>query len=336
MTEVTQTWSDLDQSIKEQVESGAGSRDLQEALAAALAKLNQAEQEIFRSELEEFVHWKKQWTRWLRVYQKIFRELPQLIGEMQEIVFCLTEDDQFMEAPVEVQERLRNRKEGLEIIFRMLKRLPQRQEMLAKTVENGIRKLEKLELDTEDYITRVGQLEESQVQPSKVNEILEEIENKETAVRDENYHRTRKLRQKAEALKQAVAGFLRDHLLPVIDGLERGLWDQAQLKQPLSQYQSEMDLIDKWFGTYHGSYKLMKICFKKIGLKRLKVQRGDEFDPQRHMALGHETSSELADGLILEVARSGWNYYSFSIRSAEVLVVRNEEGKSDEQQKSEA
>lgn len=330
MVEGRKTWAEIAGRVREKTRITAAGEEIQEALRSALAELTGIEQKICRSEREEFTRWKKERSKWIKGYQRIFRELPYLVKRVKGVVSFLTEDALFCQAPANVQERLRNRKEGLAIVCRMLERLPQRLELIDKIAIDDIKEIKMITLSTRSYLSRVGPVADPQKGHFlKLEEILKEIADREKKVRDENYNVIRKLRLKTEKLKQAVTGFLRDYLIPVIDGLERGIWDEEKLKRSMGHYQSEKELINKWFGAYHQCYGLMRIFHKKIGLHRLKVNQGDEFDPQWHMALGHDFSPELKDNQILEVVRSGWNFNRFPIRSAEVLVVRNDGGKEN-------
>jgi len=333
MVEERPTWAELSDSVWDKAGSAATDDEIREALVLTLAEFVLIEREVYSTERKEFTSRKREWRSWARRYQKLFQELPSLMEGIKGVVSSLNEDVLFTQAPAEVQDIFSNRKEGLEIICRMLERLPQRQGVMDKIASDGIKglRLKRLRSPTQSYIAKLDPLTDPQKGPSsKLVELLEDVENKEEKVRDENYYINRELRQKTEELKQAVAGFLRDYLIPVIDGLERGIWDEEELKRPLSQYQVKKELTDKWFAAYQKCYRFMKVFVKKTGLRRLRVKRGNEFDPQWHMALGHDTCAELKDDRILEVVRSGWNYYHFPIRSAEVIVVRNDGGEKDE------
>jgi molecular chaperone GrpE (heat shock protein) len=323
MIEAEYHWPVLADPVRRKAESGDSIAEIKQALESAIAELSGLERSLYRSEKDEFVRWKRQWCRYRDGYQSLFAELPILIGRTKAVVASLSEDGLFGEAPAEVQSLLRNRREGLEIVCRMLGRLNARQPLIEKQVSADVGKLEQLRASALLPDVEASQVDEKEFVRS-VLEAIEAIGAQERETRDGNYRATRRLKQNSEELKQALCALLRDHLLSVVDGLERGVWDEKQLLESIGCHEASPGLLAKWFGAYRMSYRLLKVFLKKIGLHCVGVKRGDAFDPQYHMALGHERCAELEDGQVFEVVRSGWRYQGELIRAAEVLVARNE------------
>jgi molecular chaperone GrpE (heat shock protein) len=328
----TTPWTAVTEELRTQVTQATTVAEMHEALHRALTALAQQEQAVFQAEQDAFRTWEQERTQWIKGYQQIFAVLPALRAGMHEVIASLQEDEGFQQAPAAVQERLQNRKEGLTIISRMVERLPSRQEGLDTLVTEDIAPLESLDLSAYTEHTSLASLTDLQAVSGKIEEIIGAVAEAEDKVREDNYQRTRELRLQTEKLKQAVLGFLRDYLLPVIDGLERGLWDEKALREPLNAYPEAQELIAHWFGAYQRCYQLWHNFLPQGGLDRVPVTRGAVFDPQWHLALGQETCAELTNDQIAEVVRSGWNFHGYLVRAAEVVVARNEEGKEDGQE----
>jgi molecular chaperone GrpE (heat shock protein) len=323
--------AEIVENLKEKIVKADTLEEINEEFVSSIDELIRLELETYRSEDAEYLGWRRERTKWVRRYRKLFRAIPSLLVEIKKIVSSLVEDDSFEECPGEVKDRLRNRKEGLEIINRMLERILQYQSRLDKILIRRPRQVKMLNLSPEEYIQAWDLLKEPKQALVKIEEIIEKIEQRDKDIRDDNYRLNWELKQEVEKLTQAVLSFLKDHLLPVIDGLERGIWDENMLRQPLNTYPEPKELINKWFGAYHLCYDSIKDFFRMNGLREIELRRGDEFDPECHMALGYESCEGLEDGQIIELLRSGWNYYGLQVRSAEVMVAKNEGGGKDVQ-----
>jgi len=326
MVETTRTLTEVLASLQEQAIHATTVEEMREAMRLGLEELTCIEHEVACGEGKTLVKWRTERQVWVTGYRRIFREIPCLLARMQAVVAALTEDTRFCQAPAEVQERLRNRKEGLEILCRMVARLPQRAQTFDTMVHEDNGGLTQFDLAVWHDASRLAATVDPSAARVTVTEILEAVAGAVEQVREANYQRTRELRQEAERLRQAILGFLKDHLLPVVDGLERGLEDAAALRRPLCGYPEARAVIEQWFGAYPRCARHMQDFLKAIGLRRLRVRRGDAFDPRWHLALEHDTCATLQDGQIVDVLRSGWHFRTLLLRPAEVIVVRNAEG----------
>jgi molecular chaperone GrpE (heat shock protein) len=318
------TLTQIAASLSEDSEKAAQSAEIAQIAVKALEEMAAVERAVYSSETEEYARWKEERKRWMTKWATISREIKPLISRMKAVVSSLDANDAaFLQAPPEVRERLLNRKEGLEIISRMLGRLPQRLEQMAVNEPPDDGALESLRLFFNRYEARLNSLAEPRDVRSEIERLLEEIEPEEGRVRDVNYDLIRETRLSADRLKRAVTGFLKDHLLPASDGLEQGIRDEDRLLEPMIPHETEYDLVERWFGAYHHCHRLLRGFMKRVGLTKLEALYGTEFNPEWHTALGTGTDSGLSDGQIQELLMSGWRLYGFVIRPAAVLVVKN-------------
>jgi molecular chaperone GrpE (heat shock protein) len=317
------TMADVTALLRENTAQTCTGEDIKARAIQALDEMAAIECEVCSSERNELGRWKRQKKQWMKCWNAISVELKPLISRVKAIVASLEADGRIDLARAELQDLLRNRKDGLDIISRMLERLPQRQTQLSVGQTPGYPALQSIARSLRARRASLGAAVEPDEVRSETVKLMEEIEQEESRVRDENYDLIREARLEADRLKRAVTGFVKDHLLPAVDGIERGLWDEGSLREPILSHEGEQDLIDQWFGAYRHCYRFMKRFCKRIGLVQLEVRRGMDFDPEWHTALGTATSIDFQNGQVQELLRSGWRLCRSTIRPAEVLVVRN-------------
>jgi molecular chaperone GrpE (heat shock protein) len=323
MEGVGKSLKDVAANLRENIEKAGTGQEIKRVIGEALAEMSFVERIVYLSEKAECHRWTNEKRKWTRIWTAFSSEIQHLITAVQAEI-CSLEDDALKYAPSEVRERLQNRKEGLEIICRMLERLPQRQTLMNVPQESThAPSLKRLRLPVKRCEANFRGLTDRHDILPKIQKLLEDIQIEESKVRDANYEVVRESRLDAERLKTAVIRFFKDHLLPASDGLERGIWDEGRLREPLAPYGNEQELARRWFDAYHRCDRLLKTFMKKVGLAKVRAVQGMEFDPQWHTALGTEANSAFRDGQVLELLRSGWRLDRFAIRPAEVLVVRN-------------
>ena len=310
--------------LRENIEKTSTEDELKKVIGGAVAEMTAAENIVCLSEGAELRKWRKEKKKWLKSWRTFSLGIRPLIAALQSEISSLR-DDELKQGPAEVRERLQNRKEGLEIIWRMLERLPQSQSQVGVNESMDTPHLERVKLPLKK-LGRFAVLTNRQEILSEIENLLGEIQSAESKVRDANYELVRETRLDADRLKRTVTGFFKDYLLPASDGLEQGIWDEGRLREPLAPYENEQDLTERWFRAYHTCDRLLKEFMRKVGLAQVRAAQGMEFDPEWHTALGTEANSAFQDGQILELLRSGWCLFKSTIRPAEVLVVRNGEG----------
>jgi len=333
--EEKQSLTEVAQTLRDNAGKASTDEEIMGVFLSDRKEMSLVEARVFRSEKIEIQRWKKEEKAWHIRSAILSYEVPVLISEVKDIVGALVEDERFMEAPEEVRERLRNRKKGLDITCRMLDRLLLRVAAVHGLPTTDHESIKSLELNVKTDPDRLKPFLGSEKILTELNVVLDEIQQDETRLRDDNYEIIRAARLSADKHRREVTGCLKDDLLPIVDGLERGKWDEPQLKEPLKPYEGERDLVDRWFGAYHDCFRKMKKLAKKVDLYQVQAKSGMEFNPEWHTALGTEESLDLANEQILEVLRSGWRIKEAVIRPAEVVVVKNSEGARNERSSDE-
>jgi molecular chaperone GrpE len=123
----------------------------------------------------------------------------------------------------------------------------------------------------------------------------------------ENFRR-RTVREKDE-LRQFAAGRVLEDLLPVIDNLTLGI---AAAKAPNADLKNLVGGIDMVLGQ-------LKTSLSGHGLKEVNPA-GEKFDPNQHEAIASQPSETVADGLVLQVVRTGYSLNGRLLRPASVII----------------
>ena len=124
-------------------------------------------------------------------------------------------------------------------------------------------------------------------------------------------------REKIEFAKYANEKVIND-LLPAIDQFESAMAHAPDLR---SLTEDQAKRIQNWITGVEAVKNLWESVFKDIGLER--VPTDGQFDPLIHEAVGHVDSTELEDGSIAKVMRSGWRLNGKLLRPAQVMVVKH-------------
>ena len=130
----------------------------------------------------------------------------------------------------------------------------------------------------------------------------------------ENYRR-RMVREKDELRQYATANVLED-LLPVVDNLALGI---AAAKQPGADLKTLTGGVDMVLSQ-------LKTALSNHGLKEINPQ-GQAFDANLHESISAQPSSEVKDGNVLTVVRTGYSLNGRLLRPASVIVSSGSAGK---------
>ena len=122
----------------------------------------------------------------------------------------------------------------------------------------------------------------------------------------ENY-RKRMIREKEEAIRFANTGLL-EKLLPIMDNFELGL-DAARGDEAAKGIVDRFAMVHRQIGDF----------LVASGLQPIDAV-GQPFDPKLHEALGHETDTAQADGIVLRQLRRGFRLADRLIRPSSVIV----------------
>ncbi len=125
----------------------------------------------------------------------------------------------------------------------------------------------------------------------------------------ENYKK--RVQRDAERSYQDAMTSVIKAFLSVSDDLERALKNQPE-DQEMNSWVSGIELIHQ---------KLMN-QIKNLGVERLEVKPGDEFDPNIHEAITQEENPDFKEGQIIDVIQPGYKISTRIIRPAMVRVAR--------------
>jgi molecular chaperone GrpE len=121
----------------------------------------------------------------------------------------------------------------------------------------------------------------------------------------ENF-RKRTEKEKQEFYEFALSNFIKE-LLPVLDGLERGLYGPES--ETVENYKKGMELILKQF----------RDVLSSVGLQPIRAI-GTIFDPNYHQAVMREENNNLAENEIIEELQRGYTFRDRLLRPSMVKV----------------
>lgn len=128
------------------------------------------------------------------------------------------------------------------------------------------------------------------------------------SVADLDNHRRRTIREKEE-LRQFAASKVLEDLLPVIDNLGLGL---AAAKAPNADLKTLV-------GGISMVAEQLKSSLANHGLKEVNPA-GQPFDPNLHEAISQQPSTDIAEGSVVTVVRTGFTLNGRLLRPASVIV----------------
>ncbi len=129
---------------------------------------------------------------------------------------------------------------------------------------------------------------------------------------DFDNYRKRISKEKADLISYGNEELIRS-LLSVLDNLERGI-EHSQAERDTNPIIEGLRLVHKQFLD----------CLEKFGVKAIKVDKGDEFDPKLHQAVEPVESNEVQPGLILSEMLRGYMLKDRLLRPSLVTVSKGE------------
>jgi molecular chaperone GrpE len=129
------------------------------------------------------------------------------------------------------------------------------------------------------------------------------------ALADLDNYRKRTARDTERRVEESKEAQLREWL-EVVDSLERALFMQPD---------------DPVVEGLRAVLEQMEAVLARHGVRRMGAA-GEQFDPERHEAVGVRPTTELPDRTVADVARSGFMLGDRVLRPAEVVVARVPEG----------
>lgn len=123
----------------------------------------------------------------------------------------------------------------------------------------------------------------------------------------ENFRR-RTSKEKLDLISTANKDLMSD-LVPVLDDLERAM-AASETSEDIAALREGMTLIQN---------KLVKQLQNK-GLKKMEVNKGDEFDDEKHEAITQIPAEKKLEGKIVDVIEAGYTLGESIVRFAKVVV----------------
>ncbi len=125
----------------------------------------------------------------------------------------------------------------------------------------------------------------------------------------ENYKK-RIQRDAARSYQDAMTSVVK-LFLSAADDLERALKNRPQEKE-----------VESWISGIELIHQKLITQMKNLGVERMEVKPGDEFDPNIHEAITQEDHEDFKEGQIIDVVQPGYRISDRIIRPAMVRVAR--------------
>lgn len=125
----------------------------------------------------------------------------------------------------------------------------------------------------------------------------------------ENYKK-RIQRDAARSYQDAMTSVVK-LFLSAADDLERALKNRPQEKE-----------VESWINGIELIHQKLITQMKNLGVERIEVKPGDEFDPNIHEAITQEDHEDFKEGQIIDVVQPGYRISDRIIRPAMVRVAR--------------
>lgn len=120
----------------------------------------------------------------------------------------------------------------------------------------------------------------------------------------------KRLGREADDLKRYAAESILGDLLPILDNLDLALAHSDKADESCKNFVMGVDMTRKIFLD----------TLKKHGLDRVDAQRGMEFNPEFHEALGAAQEDDLDDNCVAQIVQAGYVLKGRLLRPAKVMV----------------
>jgi len=220
-------------------------------------------------------------------------------------------------------EGLQNRQDGLDLIGRMLDRLPAKTQGLAdQQVSNlELARLDVLEISTEP--SDGGQRSEE--------EFVHILSQKVKAAQYQRYRSIGTAKDEAESCRKRLLGLIEKQFLPILDGVDDGERNSRSVIDALKdQHHDAVVSIDAWFSTYTGLRHELLAILASANVVLMDVLIGSSVDYLQHEPFDEEPAPDLPNGNIKSGLRNGYVFVIAGeepqvLRPAQVILVKNHE-----------
>jgi molecular chaperone GrpE len=121
--------------------------------------------------------------------------------------------------------------------------------------------------------------------------------------------------QREPDAKGPVRSLIKD-LLPVLDAVDRVF--ELSARQPGA-------LSDSVRTGLESVYKLLLDTLSRSGLEPIELKAGDPFNPEEQLAMSTEPHPQLPEGSISQVLTKGYRFEGKLLRTAQVVIVKQEQ-----------
>ena len=220
-----------------------------------------------------------------------------------------------------LQESLKGRHQGLELVGKMLTRLPEKVSALGCNSRNEV-SLEPL------------------AEPEWRQVVMGDVSGKKTEAKlrvleSERYQQVTQARDLADGQRKRLFGFIEKQLLPILDALDEG----EKLSRPYRAIANKPESIPadpdsgekliRWFNTYSLIRADLLGIMAKLGIHPMTVTKGEMIDYTRHEPFDVVPDPEQPTEAVKEEIRKGYGCQLPSeqaptvLRAAQVVVVKN-------------
>lgn len=267
----------------------------------------------FNSEKSELEKTAAEVKRHVDTYNNLFVQLETLVDDAAgELASLDEEDEQFQNAPRELQAALLNSKKGIEIIHRMFVRTKDRKKELADELPGPL---------PDDWNAEVPP-----TASEDLGEFVRQLFRSFHKLRDANYHAIQDAKKSAEKCRKTAVDTVAG-LLSAVDGIDAGLRNEPEMRAKLAPFEEGDNncgaLIDSWLQAYHRLDDSVVRFFSKTGIEAHSVDPGTPFDPETMEPQGTVTNPEMNDEDVAAVMRRGFSLNGEPVRPIVVEVVKN-------------
>ena len=225
--------------------------------------------------------------------------------------------------PSALQDSLKVRQEGIELILRMLSRLPVVMQDIKTDLDESVMLPEPFGVQAwADFLRDVADENEANISVKrKINELG-----------NARYRSINDMRDLAQKIRQRVLQSVARKMLPIIDGLDDG---ELHSDEIINTLKTGLDgkyikLFDDWLAGY-GKLRnnVLLVMLEKIRIRPMTVTIGNPIDYEQHEPVDSVADLTLQNEAVKEVMRAGYIYETFIedeiavLRAAQVIIVKN-------------
>lgn len=226
--------------------------------------------------------------------------------------------------PSHLPESLQTRYEALALTGRMLRRLPEQMDRLAK---GEIPSTPLPIIDQQDLMGIISEESDLSLAEKAIEQKLKEVGN-------ERWQDVSKSRDRAERYCKGWLSFVETKVLPILDGIDDGeRYSQPLVEELQKNFDSENsefgNLLNDWLQTYSYLREILLETLHSVQVRPMKIERGMPIDFNRCEPSDTERDDELPHESVKEVTRKGYEYKEETsqgwlvLRSAQVVAVKN-------------